>query len=118
LNSPKQLKKPPTRASRINIQPGIMGTLFERAWILKKAASFAQLGAHYTSEADIKTPLNPSSWLAAANGPRLVNRRRLRQGKAPAQRDKLAALQKKLAASARSARQRQLPYVSCNCFST
>ena len=38
------------------IQPGIMGTLFERAL---DDGQRAQLGAHYTSEADIKTLVEP-----------------------------------------------------------
>jgi len=54
------------------IQPGIMGTLFERALDFEEGGKLrAQLGAHYTSEADIKRSLNPCSWLrSAANGPR------------------------------------------------
>ena len=81
------------------IQPSIMGTLFERALDENQRA---QLGAHYTSEADIKTLVEPvlmaplrREWsalkgeLAAAYA----------KGKGtPAQRDKLAAFQKKLAA--------------------
>lgn len=80
------------------IQPSIMGTLFERAL---EPEQRSQLGAHYTSEADIKTLVEPvlmaplrREWatlkgeLAAAAA----------QGKGtPAQRDKLAAFQKKLA---------------------
>ncbi len=38
------------------IQPGILGTLFERALDEKQRS---QLGAHYTSEADIKTLVEP-----------------------------------------------------------
>jgi MmeI, DNA-methyltransferase domain/MmeI, helicase spacer domain/MmeI, N-terminal domain/MmeI, target recognition domain len=80
------------------IEPSIMGTLFERAL---EPEQRSQLGAHYTSEADIKTLVEPvlmaplrREWsalkgeLAAAYA----------KGKGtPAQRDKLAALQKKLA---------------------
>ena len=40
------------------IQPGIMGTLFERA-LDGEGHLRAQLGAHYTSEADIKTLVEP-----------------------------------------------------------
>jgi hypothetical protein len=40
------------------IQPGIMGTLFERA-LDGEGRLRAQLGAHYTSEADIKTLVEP-----------------------------------------------------------
>ena len=81
------------------IEPSIMGTLFERAL---DESQRSQLGAHYTSEADIKTLVEPvlmaplrrewaviKSELAAAYV----------KGKGtPAQRDKLAAFQKKLAA--------------------
>ncbi|MEK7707437.1 MAG: DNA methyltransferase, partial [Verrucomicrobiota bacterium] len=80
------------------IQPSIMGTLFERAI---EPEQRSQLGAHYTSEADIKTLVEPvlmaplrREWkalkgeLAAAYA----------KGKGtPAQRDKLAAFQKRLA---------------------
>ena len=42
------------------IQPGIMGTLFERALDFEEGGKLrAQLGAHYTSEADIKTLVEP-----------------------------------------------------------
>src|SRR5438552_11132494 len=84
------------------IQPGIMGTLFERALDFEEGGKLrAQLGAHYTSETDIKTLVEPvlmaplrREWAALkgelaaayANGKRT-----------PAQRDKLAAFQKKLA---------------------
>jgi len=82
------------------IEPSIMGTLFERAL---DEGQRAQLGAHYTSEADIKTLVEPvlmapfrREWaqikgdLAAA----------CVQGKGtPAQRDRLAKFQKKLAAA-------------------
>ncbi len=81
------------------IEPSIMGTLFERAL---EPEQRSQLGAHYTSEADIKTLVEPvlmqpfrREWatlkgeLAAAYA----------KGKGqPAQRDKLAAFQKKLSA--------------------
>jgi hypothetical protein len=81
------------------IEPSIMGTLFERAL---EPEQRSQLGAHYTSEADIKTLVEPvlmaplrREWgalkgeLAAAYV----------KGKGtPAQRDKLAAMQKKLTA--------------------
>jgi hypothetical protein len=80
------------------IQPSIMGTLFERAL---EPEQRSQLGAHYTSEADIKTLVEPvlmaplrREWgalkgeLAAAYV----------KGKGtPAQREKLAMFQKKLA---------------------
>ncbi|MEI6279252.1 MAG: DNA methyltransferase [Verrucomicrobiae bacterium] len=81
------------------IEPGIMGTLFERAL---EPEQRSQLGAHYTGEADIKTLVEPvlmaplrREWsalkgeLAAAYV----------KGKGtPAQREQLAAMQKKLAA--------------------
>jgi len=81
------------------IEPSIMGTLFERAL---EPEQRSQLGAHYTSEADIKMLVEPvlmaplrREWsglkgeLAAA----------YMKGKGtPAQRDRLAAMQKKLAA--------------------
>jgi hypothetical protein len=81
------------------IQPSIMGTLFERAL---EPEQRSQLGAHYTSEADIKTLVEPvlmaplrREW-AALKGELAAPYAR---GKAaPAQREKLAALQKKLAA--------------------
>src|SRR5438093_13354831 len=38
------------------IQPSIMGTLFERAL---EPEQRSQLGAHYTSEADLTTPVEP-----------------------------------------------------------
>src|SRR5436309_6538838 len=78
------------------IQSGIMGTLFERALDFEEGGKLrAQLGAHYTSETDIKTLVEPvlmaplrREWvglkgeLAAADAP----------GKGtPAQRDKIAA---------------------------
>jgi hypothetical protein len=79
------------------IQPSIMGTLFERAL---DDSQRAQLGAHYTSEADIKTLVEPvlmqplrREWsqltgeLAAAYA---------RGEGTPAHRDRLAAFHKKL----------------------
>src|SRR3989475_5510518 len=85
------------------IQPGIMGTLFERALDFEKGGKLrAQLGAHYTSETDIKTLVEPvlmaplrREW-AALKG-ELADAYAIGKG-TPAQRDKLAALQKKLAA--------------------
>src|SRR5438445_7344984 len=85
------------------IQPGIMGTLFERALDFEEGGKLrAQLGAHYTSETDIKTLVEPvlmaplrREW-AALKGELAVA---YTKGKGtPAQRDKLAAFQKKLAA--------------------
>ena len=81
------------------IQPSIMGTLFERAL---EPEQRSQLGAHYTSEADIKTLVEPvlmaplrREW-AAIKGELAAA---YAKGKGtPAQRDKLAAFQKKLAA--------------------
>src|SRR3989440_7630948 len=81
------------------IEPSILGTLFERAL---DESQRAQLGAHYTSETDIKTLVEPvlmaplrREWtalkgeLAAAYD----------KGKGtPAHRDNLAAFQKKLGA--------------------
>src|SRR2546426_6964131 len=81
------------------IQPSIMGTLFERAL---EPGQRSQLGAHYTSEADIKTLVEP-----VLMAPLRREWRELKSGLAgacvegkgtPAQRDKLAAFQKKLAA--------------------
>lgn len=81
------------------IQPSIMGTLFERAL---EPEQRSQLGAHYTSEADIKTLVEPvlmaplrREWAALKGelAPAYA------KGKGtPAQRDKLAAFQKRLAA--------------------
>jgi hypothetical protein len=84
------------------IQPGIMGTLFERALDFEEGGKLrAQLGAHYTSEADINTLVEPvlmaplrREW-AALKG-QLAAAYANGQG-TPAQRDKLAAFQKKLA---------------------
>src|SRR3989441_7426165 len=85
------------------IQPGIMGTLFERALDFEEGGKLrAQLGAHYTSEADIKTLVEPvlmaplrREW-AALKG-ELAAAYATGKG-TPAQRDKIAAFQKKLAA--------------------
>ncbi|HEY5910074.1 MAG TPA: DNA methyltransferase [Verrucomicrobiae bacterium] len=84
------------------IQPGIMGTLFERALDFEEGGKLrAQLGAHYTSEADIKTLVEPvlmaplrRQWAAlkAELAAAYVKGRGT-----PAQRDKLAAFQKQLA---------------------
>jgi len=83
------------------IQPSIMGTLFERAL---EPGQRAQLGAHYTSEADIKTLVEPvlmaplrREWAALKT--ELAAACATGRG-APAQRDRLAAFQKKLAAIA------------------
>ena len=82
------------------IQPSIMGTLFERAL---DAAQRSQLGAHYTSEADIKTLVEPvlmaplrREW-AQLQGEFSSS---LRRGKGTkADREKLALFQQKLAAT-------------------
>jgi len=79
------------------IEPSIMGTLFERAL---EPEQRSQLGAHYTSEEDIKTLVEPvlmaplrREW-AALKGELAAA---YQKGKGnTAQRDKLAALQKKL----------------------
>ncbi len=82
------------------IQPSIMGTLFERAL---EPGQRAQLGAHYTSEADIKTLVEPilmaplrREW-AALKGELALDYAKSK-GMA-ALREKLAAFQKKLAAT-------------------
>ena len=84
------------------IQPGIMGTLFERALDFEEGGKLrAQLGAHYTSEADIKTLVEPvlmaplrREW-AALKGELAAA---YAKGKGtPAQRDLLAAFQSELA---------------------
>jgi len=79
------------------IQPSIMGTLFERAL---EPEQRSQLGAHYTSEDDIKTLVEPvlmsplrREW-ASLKG-ELADAYVKGKG-TPAQRDKLAAYQKKL----------------------
>ena len=82
-----------------SIRPAIMGTLFERAL---DDAQRSQLGAHYTSEEDIKTLMEPvlmaplrREWRALRHD--LIPL--LAKGKATtAARDRLAAFQKKLAA--------------------
>jgi len=81
------------------IQPSIMGTLFERAL---EPEQRSQLGAHYTSEADIKTLVEPvlmaplrREWTALKGQ---LAAAYLKGKGTPAQRDKLAAFQKKLAA--------------------
>ena len=82
------------------IEPSIMGTLFERAL---EPEQRSQLGAHYTSEADIKTLVEPvlmaplrREWAALKKD--LAAKRPKGKGKSE-QRDKLLALQKKLAAT-------------------
>jgi hypothetical protein len=82
------------------IQPSIMGTLFERAL---EPEQRSQLGAHYTSEADIKTLVEPvlmaplrREW-AALKGELAAAYAKGRG--TPAQREKLAAFQKRLAAT-------------------
>ncbi len=90
------------------IQPSIMGTLFERAL---DESQRAQLGAHYTSEADIRTLVEPvlmqpfrREWsqikgeLAPLFGRDALPRVRRRGSDAlPEAREKLVAFQKKLA---------------------
>lgn len=80
------------------IEPSIMGTLFERALEPEQPS---QLGAHYTSEADIKTLVEPvlmapfrAEWVALKGQLAAA----LREGRGtPAQRARLAAFQQKLA---------------------
>jgi type I restriction-modification system DNA methylase subunit len=80
------------------IQPSIMGTLFERAL---EPEQRSQLGAHYTSETDIKTLVEPvlmaplrREW-AALKGELAAA---YKKGKGTtAQRDKLSTFQKTLA---------------------
>ena len=81
------------------IEPSIMGTLFERAL---EPEQRSQLGAHYTSETDIKTLVEPvlmaplrREW-ATLKGE--LTAAYLKGKGTPAQRDKLGAFQKKLAA--------------------
>ena len=81
------------------IEPSIMGTLFERAL---EPEQRSQLGAHYTSEADIKTLVEPvlmqpfrREW-ATLKG-ELATAYAKGKGNA-AQRDKLATFQKKISA--------------------
>jgi type II restriction/modification system DNA methylase subunit YeeA len=80
------------------IQPSIMGTLFERAL---EPEQRSQLGAHYTSEEDIRTLVEPvlmaplrSEWRTLKGKLAAVY---VRGKGTPAQRDQLAAFQKKLA---------------------
>jgi type II restriction/modification system DNA methylase subunit YeeA len=82
------------------IQPSIMGTLFERAL---EPEQRSQLGAHYTSETDIKTLVEPvlmaplrREW-AGLKG-ELASAYVKGKG-TPAQREKLTVFQKKLAAT-------------------
>ena len=82
------------------IEPSIMGTLFERAL---EPEQRSQLGAHYTSEADIKTLVEPvlmaplrREWAALKKD--LAAARPKGKGKSE-QRDKLVALQEKLAST-------------------
>ncbi len=82
------------------IQPSIMGTLFERAL---EPEQRSQLGAHYTSEEDIKTLVEPvlmaplrREWSALK---RTLAPAYAKGKGTPAQRDELAAFQKKLAAT-------------------
>ncbi|MDP1579034.1 MAG: hypothetical protein Q8M02_02075 [Candidatus Didemnitutus sp.] len=82
------------------IQPSIMGTLFERAL---EPEQRSQLGAHYTSEADIQTLVEPVL-MAPLRREWATLKRTLApayaKGKGtPAQREELAAFQKKLAAT-------------------
>jgi len=82
------------------IQPSIMGTLFERAL---EPEQRSQLGAHYTSEADIQTLVEPVL-MAPLRREWTALRRTLASAYAkgkgtPAQRDALAAFQKQLAAT-------------------
>jgi len=79
------------------IEPSIMGTLFERAL---EPEQRSQLGAHYTSEADIKTLVEPvlmaplrHEWAALKGA--LAAAYQKGRGNA-AQRDQLAVFQKKL----------------------
>ena len=78
----------PAKRTGSSFEPSIMGTLFERAL---EPEQRAQLGAHYTSEADIKTLVEPvlmaplrREW-AALKG-ELRRRLRQRQGHARAAR--------------------------------
>lgn len=82
------------------IQPSIMGTLFERAL---EPEQRSQLGAHYTSEDDIKTLVEPvlmaplrRQW---ATLKRTLAPAYLKGKGTPAQREELAAFQKQLAAT-------------------
>lgn len=82
------------------IQPSIMGTLFERAL---EPEQRSQLGAHYTSEADISTLVEPvlmaplrREWTALK---RTLAPAYAKGKGTPGQREALAAFQKKLAAT-------------------
>lgn len=82
------------------IQPSIMGTLFERAL---EPEQRSQLGAHYTSEEDIQTLVEPvlmaplrREWSALK---RTLAPAYAKGKGTPAQRDALAAFQKQLAAT-------------------
>ncbi len=87
------------------IEPSIMGTLFERAL---EPAQRSQLGAHYTSETDIKTLVEPvlmaplrREWaeIKASLVPEVTGRKKAVTAKATAaQGERLAAFQDKLAA--------------------
>ncbi len=81
------------------IKPSIMGTLFERAL---DESQRSQLGAHYTDDVDIKTLVEPvlmaplrREWSALKG--ELAAAMAKGKGTSP-QRDRLAALQKKIAA--------------------
>ncbi len=81
------------------IQPSIMGTLFERAL---EPGQRSQLGAHYTSETDIKILVEPvlmaplrREWVEVK---RELAAAYLKGKGTPAQRECLAAFQKRLAA--------------------
>ncbi|MCP5519069.1 MAG: class I SAM-dependent DNA methyltransferase [Verrucomicrobiales bacterium] len=82
------------------IQPSIMGTLFERAL---EPSQRSQLGAHYTSEADIKTLVEPVLMAPLRRewaGIKEALAGRFAKGLGTARdRDKLAGFQKKLAAT-------------------
>ncbi len=74
------------------IEPGIMGTLFERA-LDGEGNLRAQLGAHYTSEADIKTLVEPvlmaplrREWRELHEEVRLIHASVLRSPRQPGQR--------------------------------
>ena len=80
------------------IQPSIMGTLFERAL---DEGQRGQIGAHYTSEADIKTLVEPvlmaplrREWAALKS--RLI-RSHFGDTGVPAKREEIATFQRKLA---------------------
>ena len=81
-----------------NIRPAIMGTLFERAL---DEGQRSQLGAHYTSEEDIKTLVEPVLMAPLRREWKELRRdlaRAIVKGKGTnSDREKLAAFQKKLA---------------------